>query len=305
MPRISTLLTTTALAASLVLPSAAGAAVQVVATTPTLAALAAAVGGKDVSVFALARASQDPHRVDPRPDLMVRLSRARLLLVNGMGLEDSWLHPLQVGARNRAIQVGNDGFLDCSLTVQRLGVPHSADRVHGDVHHLGNPHYTFSAPHLIPVARAVAERLARLDPARAAAYAERGKAVAAQLVEVGNRWRGRFARLPAKRRQVVSYHASLVYLWTWLGVKEVATVEPKPGVPPDPQQAQRVLSVLRSTGARALVQETFYPRRTSQTLAELVGAKVVFLPGGADHHKGEPLIRHFEDIASRTYAAVK
>src|SRR5690349_13707792 len=89
--------------------SAASAALDVVATTPDLGAIAREVGGPDAHVVSLALPTQDPHFVDAKPHLALELSRAKLLLLTGAGLETGWLPTLLTGSRNPDIQPGSAG----------------------------------------------------------------------------------------------------------------------------------------------------------------------------------------------------
>src|SRR6478752_4326323 len=83
--------------------------IKVVTTLPSFADIAENVGGEEVSVLSLTRGTQDPHFVDAKPDLILQLNRANLLIRAGLGLEDGWLPPLLTGSRNGRIQVGSDG----------------------------------------------------------------------------------------------------------------------------------------------------------------------------------------------------
>lgn len=296
-------ITPLALAALTLLPLAARADVQIVATLPDLAAIAREVGGPDAAVTALAPAGQDPHHVDPRPSLILPLARADLLIVNGLELEIGWLPPLQVAARNGRIQPGGEGLFDASTVIARLGVPQGPiDRAMGDVHPGGNPHYTFDPRAARRVAAALAERLAAIDPPKAAGYHERARAFEARLAAFAEAERARFAALPAARRRVVAYHASLTYLFDWLGLSEAITIEPRPGIAPTPAHVARVLEVMKREGIRAVVQESYYPRKTSDTLARLAGAEVVVLPGGTPD--GIDYLTHLRHITDALHAAL-
>ena len=258
------------------------AALSVVATLPDLGAIAKTVGGAAVEVTVLASGKQDPHYVDPRPSLMLPLRRADLLLVNGLQLEQGWLPPLIQGARNASIQVGTQGYLDASFFVQRLQVPTTrVSRAMGDVHPGGNPHFTHDPRQGARIATAIGRRMAQLDPAHAKGYIARAKALSTRLAKLVATQRARFAKLPASKRKLVSYHRSLGYLYQWLQLTEVATIEPRPGIPPSPGHTAKVMTTMRQTGVRVIAQESFYPRRVSQTLTRLVKGSVVVLPGGA------------------------
>lgn len=156
------------LALLLVCFAPAHAKVKVVATLPDLAALTTAVGGDLVEVRALASPDEDPHYVDPRPDFILALNRADMVVLNGMQLEASWLNPLLVQARNGKVQSGAPGHVDASTVVQALEVPATVDRAQGDVHPGGNPHFLFDPRAARPVATLIGQRLAAIDPPNAA-----------------------------------------------------------------------------------------------------------------------------------------
>lgn len=295
------------LAASLLgalLPLAsARAELQVVATLPDLAAIAREIGGAHVSVTALAPPSQDPHYVDPRPNLILPLNRADLLVINGLELEVGWLPPLQVAARNGRIQPGGDGWFDASSVVRRLGVPQGkVDRAMGDIHPGGNPHFLLDPRAARQVVAALTNRMVKLDPKRTEAYRANAAAFDQQLAAFAEAQRQRFAALPADQRRVVAYHASLIYLFDWLALDEAITVEPRPGIAPTPAHVARVLSLMKKQGIRVVVQEAYYPKKTSETLARLAGGRVVVLPGGTPD--GQTYLTHLRGIADALYAAL-
>lgn len=290
----------------LLLPAPAFAALHVVATLPSLAALAREVGGADVTVQALSSPRQDPHYVDARPNLVVQLSQADLLIVNGLQLEAGWLPPLLQQARNAKVLPGAAGHLDASTVVQKTGVPQGKiDRANGDIHPGGNPHFLFDPRAGARIAEAMAAALGRLDPAHAANFTSNGAKVAARLHQIATAQTARFDALPGGKRALVAYHESLPYLVEWLHLKQVATLEPKPGIPPNPQHVAGVLQAMRSAGVKVLVQEEFYPRNTAQTLAGLIQGKLVVLPGGARFADGQTYSAHVQALADALYDAMK
>jgi zinc/manganese transport system substrate-binding protein len=290
--------------------SSAQAAVRVVATSPSLAAIAQEVGGDAVEVQALASATEDPHYVDARPNLILKVNRADLLLVNGVELESGWLPALQVAARNGKIQVGGPGYVDASQLVTLLEAPAGrVDRTMGDLHPGGNPHFLNDPRRVADVARGVAKRLAALDGEHAAAYQARAERFAAELLALASEQAARFRALPADRRQVVTYHKSMVYLLDWLGLTEVATLEPRPGVAPDPGHVAQVLATMRTKQISALVQEEYYPLNTSKTLVALAAkavptATLVVLRGAVRFNEGERYRAYLTRIADDLFAAV-
>ncbi|MEZ4266774.1 MAG: metal ABC transporter substrate-binding protein [Myxococcota bacterium] len=283
----------------------ARARVQIVATLPDLAAIAAEVGGDKVQVRALADPAEDPHYVDPKPSLLIPLSKADLLIVNGLDLELGWLPSLQASARNAAILSGASGFLDASAGVRLLQVPQGrVDRAQGDIHPGGNPHYIHDPRSAIVVAQGIAGRLASLDPANAEHYRARAASFAREVQGVVDAERARFGALPAAKRRIIGYHRSLTYLEDWLGLSEEATIEPLPGIAPSPGQVAAVLATMRQTGARVIVQEEYYRRNTSETLARVAKSDLVILHGGTRFQKGERYLDHVRHTAQEIYDAL-
>ena len=96
-----------ALAGLALLAGPAGAAdkIRVVATTTDLKALTEAVGGDLVEVDALARGNQNPHDLEVRPSLMVKVRQADVIVLNGLEL-DQWAEVVMQGANNPKVNPG-------------------------------------------------------------------------------------------------------------------------------------------------------------------------------------------------------
>jgi zinc/manganese transport system substrate-binding protein len=276
----------------------------VAATVPDLAAIATAVGGDRVKVIALTLPTQDPHFVDARPHLVLRLNRADLLLLAGLGLEAGWLPTLLTGARNAKIQRGAAGHLDCSTLVRLKEIPRvKIDRSMGDIHVGGNPHYLTDAKNGIRVARGLARRLSKIDPAGSKTYWQNAKALIAALERAQARWSRQLARF--KGTPVVTYHRSWIYFTDAMGLRVVAQLEPKPGIPPNAAHVLRVIRTMRAHKAPVLLQEEYYPDRTAKLVVKKTGAKLLILPGGTHLRRGETYLKRLEILVTRLLAALK
>ena len=253
------------------------AVLQVVSSIPTLGSLAKEVGQNRVNVESLGKGYQDPHFIEPKPNLMLVLNRADLLLYVGLELEIGWLPPLVLGSRNPKIQPGELGNLDCSRSIPVLDVPTTKlDRSMGDIHPQGNPHYWLPPANAKIIAREIAERLQQLDPDGRAEY-EKNLAAFNKRVDAKTReWAPMTVKL--KGVKVATYHKSWTYVSHWLGLQEVGYVEPKPGIPPDPQHLARLIAVMKQEGARLLLVENFYNKSVATLVAEKAGAKLLTLP---------------------------
>jgi len=277
---------------------------KVVATVPDLAAIARAIGGEDASVQSLTVSTQDPHFVDARPNLMLELNRADLLLAVGLQLEQGWLPVLQTGARNPKVLTGASGFLDCSQFVQLLDLPKGeVNRSQGDVHPAGNPHYLFDPRAALKVARGIAARMGQLAPDKAQHYQSNLARFTQELETARAGWEKRLA--PLKGAPVVTFHKSLSYLADWVGFEPVGFLEPKPGIPPNPSHVGQVLALARTRKARMLLQEEYYPTSTSRLVASKIPAPLVELPGGADFRGGKTYVQRMDEVVRRLEQALQ
>lgn len=264
----------------------AQAALQVVACEPEWAALATELGGDRLQVSSATTALQDPHRIEARPSLIARVRNADLLVCTGMELEVGWLPVLLQQSGNAKVAPGKPGFFEAGKFVTALDVPTRLDRSDGDVHAAGNPHIQLDPRNIALVAKALAERLAQLDAANARVYQERHAAFAARWAEAMRRWEQHAA--PLKGLNVVSHHKNMGYLWQWLGVREVATLEPKPGLEPSAGHLAALKAQLAKQPARLVVRAAYQDARASTWLADQARIPAVALPftvGGNEQAK--------------------
>jgi zinc/manganese transport system substrate-binding protein len=284
--------------------SVALAKVTIVTTLPSFADIAKNVGGDEVNVIPLTRGNQDPHFVDAKPDLMLSLNKADLLIRAGLGLEDGWLPPLLVGSRNGKIQNGTDGNFDASSVMVLKEVPKTAlDRAQGDVHPGGNPHFMVDPRNGIVLANAIAERLAKLDPGKAADFKKRAAAYGTDLKKHIEQWEKDLK--PLAGISVITYHKSWIYFLDWAHFKEAGTVEPKPGIPPSPEHVVQLIRLMKQQKIKLILMEPYYPKGVSQDVAQQTGAKLLVLPtevkGNAE---AKTYIDMFDQIVKQLKAAL-
>ncbi|MDP1690704.1 MAG: zinc ABC transporter substrate-binding protein [Burkholderiaceae bacterium] len=280
----------------------AQAALRIFACEPEWGALAQELGGKLVEVSVATNALQDPHQIQAKPSLIARARNADLVVCTGAELEIGWLPLLLQQSGNAKVQPGQPGHFAAADAVRKLDVPAALDRAQGDVHAAGNPHIQTDPRNIAAVANALATRLQQIDPANAAQYARAQADFAARWQPAMARWSAQAA--PLKGQAVVSQHKGFVYLYDWLGLKEVAVLEPKPGVEPTASHLQSVLASLKATPARMVLYAAYQDSRPSEWLARNGGVAVVRLPftvGGSDGAKD--LFGLFDDTLARLLAA--
>ncbi|HSH30854.1 MAG TPA: zinc ABC transporter substrate-binding protein [Thiohalobacter sp.] len=264
-------------------PLRAADAVQVFACEPEWAALAQEIGGKAVKVFAATHARQDPHYIRARPSLIAAMRRADLLICSGGGLEVGWLPVLLQKAGNPAVAVGAPGHLLAAAVVELRDVPEHLDRSQGDVHPEGNPHLHLDPHNIDRVAGVLAERLQGIDPDRARHYQSRLEDFRQRWDAAIDGWEKRGIRLQGL--PVIVHHQAWVYLIDWLGLHEVAALEPRPGIPPTASHLERLLQRVREEGAAAILRTPYTSPEAADWLSARTGLPVRVLPytvGGTD-----------------------
>ncbi len=293
-----------ALSLLLLASQAANAALNVFACEPEWGALAQELGGDKVNVFNATNALQDTHHIEAKPSLVAQLRKADLLVCTGAELEIGWLPVLLRQAANAKVQLGKPGNFESAHYVRMLEIPTRLDRADGDVHPGGNPHIQTDPRNIGKVAEALALRLAEVDAANATFYQGRYKDFAERWQAAIKRWEAQAA--PLKSLPIVVQHKGFPYLEDWLGLKQVATLEPKPGVEPSSAHLAEVLAQLQKQPARMVIRAAYNSDRPSLWLSERAKIAAVALPfsvGGSERAKD--LFSLFDDTIARLLEANK
>jgi len=286
---------------------------QVCCSVPDLASLVKAVGGDNVSVTAFAKGTEDPHFIEAKPSFVKSLSQANLLVMLGLEMEAGWSPVVLQSARNQAVNVGSAGYLDASRAIRPLEIPTGViDRSMGDVHPGGNPHYLLDPICGMQVARLIRDKLTELRPNQKAYFDQRYEAFCQKLGEmlVGEPlakkyksddipklallfeygklepylksqkedallggWLGMM--LPYYGAKAVDDHNMWPYFARRFGLRVIAHMEPKPGIPPTTQHLGTVAQQMRNEQVGLILANPYYDPRHAQFLASNTGAKIV------------------------------
>jgi ABC-type Zn uptake system ZnuABC Zn-binding protein ZnuA len=274
--------------------------IHVVTTTTDLKALTEAVGGGLVEVDALARGNQNPHDLEVRPSLMVKVRRADVLVLNGLEL-DQWADVVVQGANNPKVIPGAPGRVDASAGILVLEVPTTrVDRSMGDVHPVGNPHYSLD-PGLAPAVTAnILEGLVRVAPEYRTMF-ERNRAEFLGRLEPALRgWSATLA--PFKGAPVVVYHAQWAYLLARFGLTQVGTVEERPGIPPAPGHIAKLIQLMKDEKVKVIIVEPWSDYKLAERVAQEAGGQVVLLATGVGAVKGAETYLDAVDYNVKTLA---
>ena len=277
---------------------------SVFACEPEWGALSKEIGGDKASVYTATTGVQDPHQVQARPSLIAKARAADITVCTGAELEIGWLPMVAQQAANSKVLAGSSGNFEAANFVRLQEIPTRLDRADGDVHAAGNPHIQTDARNILAVAKPLADRFSELDPANAAYYAQRYADFAQRWSATITKWEAEAA--PLKGMPVAVQHAGWIYMFNWLGLRQIAILEPKPGVPASSGYLAEVLATLQRQPVKMVIRAAYQDGRPSEFIAERAQVPAVMLPftvGGTDEAKD--LFSLYDDTIKRLLAAAK
>ena len=234
--------------------------IQVVATTTVLADIVGWVGGEHVAVTSLVPKGGEVHTFDPSPQDVARVEAARLIVANGLGLDD-WL-----------AQLAGDAGTNAPVVALGDAIP-SEDLILEDAR--PNPH-AWLDPNLAALyGRAAAEELARIDPPNAAAYTANSLRFAMEMTALSDELEAQFEAVPPANRKIVSFHDAMPYFARAFGLEVVGNIVSAPGQDPSAGELAALIDAIRASGARAILSEVQFGDDLAQTIAAETGATVV------------------------------
>lgn len=253
-----------------------GRALEVFACEPEWAALVTELAGEHADITVATTAFQDPHRLQARPSLIAAIRQADLLVCTGADLEIGWLPLLLRRAGNPGIQPGTSGYFLAANYVRKLEIPTRIDRDQGDIHPQGNPHIHLHPRNVLRIAEKLTERLIEQDPVNESDYAARLQAFLSRWDNAVAAWEIRAETLAGLR--LVAHHRSFSYLADWLDLDIVATLEPKPGIPPSGAHLARLLEQLSGRPPAAVIRTPYANEKPSAWLSDRLNVPVTLLP---------------------------
>jgi len=260
---------------ALAVPGRAEDRIQVVTTTTDLRSLTEAVGGERVAAVSLVPANMDAEEYQPRPQDILRLKNARMLVRVGLDY-DLWVDRLLAQAGEPEIGRGGPGYVDASFAISVLELRGmSVGPGDGHAHGSGNPHYWLDPKNAEIITGTILEALARIDPAHAASYEANRLAFLARLQAKLAEWEAKLA--PLKAMPIVAYHNSWPYFARRFRLDFVGFIEIKPGVPPSPLHVVGIIQIMLVRGVRIVVREPHEAERDVGFVANKAGASIVTL----------------------------
>ena len=246
--------------AALPLPARAGPLLPAVASFSVLDDMLRQVGGEAVAVVSLVPPDGDAHTYEPRPSDLLAIRSARIVVVNGLGL-DAWMDKLIGSAGGSAVRV----IATAEVAPRRMSEGGRS---------VLDPHAWQDPANGVLYASAIVEGLARADPARAALFRERGERYIAEIRET-DAWIVRtLAVVPAGKRKIITSHDAFGYFGARYGIEFRAAQGVGTEAEPSARGIARLAAQIRRENIRAVFVENMTDPRLARALAREAGAAI-------------------------------
>jgi zinc/manganese transport system substrate-binding protein/manganese/iron transport system substrate-binding protein len=239
-------------------PGASGTTIRVIATTTVFADIVRNVGGPCVDVGSIVPAGVGPEDYEPKPEDARHLADAKLIVSNGVGLDDFLGKLLASNASDAPRLVLGDGI----PTIDVSGRP--------------NPHFwldpSLVRQYFVP---AIARQLEALAPGCATIIQASAAGYAKQLDDLDAALKAKVATIPAPNRKLVTFHDAFPYFARHFGFELVGVIVANVGQDPTAAALASLVDTVKASGVRAVFSEAQFSPKLAQTLADEAGVKTV------------------------------
>jgi len=221
------------------------------------------VGGSLVDVKLLVPPGASPHTYQIEPAQMKVLSRASVLVLNGVGLE-YWADKVVDAAGNPRLMVVR--------TAEGLPIIGKGKDPH---HPGGNPHVWLNPRMAIHQVEAIRDTFAKADPAHSKTYAENAERFIQKLRALDEEIRKRVKTF--KSRSFIAFHPAWIYFAKEYGLDQTAVIEESPGKEPSPSYLKKIIEKAKKLKIKVVFAEPQLSPKAAQVIAEELGAEVLIL----------------------------
>lgn len=229
---------------------------NVVASFSILGDFVRSIGGDRVNVTTLVGPDSDVHVYTPAPSDAKRIADAKLVIVNGLGLE-GWLPRLVQSSGSKAT------IVTASAGIAPLKLGSAAD-----------PHAWQSVPNAKVYVTDIANALAAADPDDAELFRTQTKAYLEKLETLDREVREAVAKIPPERRKVISTHDAFGYFAAEYGVQFVAPLGVSTETEPSARDIATIIGQIKAQQIPAVFLENISDDRLIRRIAAETGAKV-------------------------------
>jgi len=254
----------------------------VVTTTTVFADMVKQVGGPFVDVTSLVPKSGDVHTFEPKPADVTKVATAKLLFMNGLGLDD-WLQKT----------ITNASATGTPLVKLGVDLPGVA-LLPGEAPGTQNPHLWMDVKYAELYVDRIAAGLTAADATHAADYGTQATAYKQRLETLDASVRSSIATIPEANRRLVVFHDAFPYYAREYGITIVGVAVEAPGQDPSAGYTAKLIQAIRASGVKAIFSENQFPTKLVDQLASETGTTVV--ADLYDDALGDPPVTSYEAV---------
>ena len=246
--------------------SAGSSGLLVATTVSPLTSIVAAVGGDNVTIEGIVPEGTNSHTFEPEPQAAELLSKADLIFINGLKLEDPTLGLAEANKKDGAeiVELGtlvlpeSDYIYDFSFPEEE-GKP--------------NPHLWTDPGYAVAYADLVRQKLTERDPANAAEYQANFEAFKAEAEKLAEAVRADQASVPEGQLRLVTYHDAYAYFAKNFGWEVVGAIQPSSFDEPTPADVAGLIEQIRATGVPTIFGSEVFPSSVLEAIAAETGVR--------------------------------
>ena len=243
-----------------VAPAQAQDRISVVATFSILGDFVKNVGGDRVEVTTLVGPNSDVHVYSPTPGDTKRVAPARVVFMNGMGLE-GWITRLVAASGSKA-----------PVAVASTGVK-TRNTVDGSSTGI-DPHAWQSVANAKRYVTNIRDTLDAADPAGKATYDANAAAYSGKLDALEEEVRAAIEKIPADRRKIVTTHDAFGYFGDAYGMAFIAPEGVSTDAEPSAKEVAKVIVQIKRQKIPAVFMEGITDPRLIREIARETAAKI-------------------------------
>jgi len=264
---LGTLLTSTSCTAESAAGSGSG-KVRVVTTVAPLTSIVAAVGGDRIELKGIIPEGTDSHTFEPPPSASEDLSKADLIFLNGLHLEDPTKKLAQNTKRSSTpiVELGTDAIPE-SEWIYDFSFPKSEGKP--------NPHLWTDPTFAIKYADEVQATLSKKDPKNADTYRSNAEAFKKQANALIGALRADQQSLPEDQRELLTYHDAYAYFGRTFGWKIIGAIQPKDFEDPSPKEVAGLIDQVKQEKVKAIFGSEVFPSKVLEQIGRSTGARYV------------------------------
>ncbi|WP_315789236.1 metal ABC transporter substrate-binding protein [Fischerella sp. JS2] len=232
----------------------------VVTTVAPLTNIVSNIAGDRVEVKGIIPEGTDSHTFEPRPSDADLLSKANLIIVNGLHLE-SPTEKLAKASKPKQTNIYELG--SNTITESQWIYDFSFPKEKGDP----NPHLWVNPKYAEAYAKLAAQQLTQLDPQSKEYYAKNLNNYLQRLDALDKVTREVVASIPAKNRKLLTYHDSWAYWAREYGFEVIGAIQPSDFKEPSAQDVAKLIEQIRKLGVPAIFGSEVYPSKVEEQIA--------------------------------------